>query len=93
MMKFLFRGLNRSSSIRNMSLYDNGFSVEVIRSMVPFLQNSNNLTNLDLDDNNIQSEGFNLLCRALRDSPIEYLHCNRCDIESIEIEATTSRIT
>jgi hypothetical protein len=40
---------------------------------------------LDLDDNNIQSVGFNVLLQALRDSPIEHLQCNNNDIESIEI--------
>ena len=54
--------------------------------MVPFLQNASYLTHLDLDDNNIQSEGFNIMFRALRDSPIEELYCNRCGIESIEID-------
>ena len=83
----LFRGLTRSSSINEMNLISNGFSVDGLRSMVPFLQNSNKLMNLCLDGNNLKSEGFNLLCRALRDSPIEYLHCNRCDIESIEIDS------
>ena len=82
-----FRGLTKSNSIRFMLLYDNGLSVEGIRSMVPFLQNTNNLTFLDLSDNNLQSEGFNVLLRALRDSPIETLRCNRCDITSIEIDS------
>ena len=54
--------------------------------MVPFLQNANNLTKLDLDHNNIQSEGFNILFRALSDSPIERLCCNNCGIESIVID-------
>jgi len=53
--------------------------------MVPFLQNSNNLTHLYLDDNNIQSEGFNVLFRALCDNPIEELSCITNGIESIEI--------
>jgi hypothetical protein len=53
--------------------------------MVPFLQNSDSLNKLRLDDNNIQSEGINVLFRALRDSPIEHLSCNKCGIESIEI--------
>ena len=82
----LFRRLTRSSSIRDVSFSDNGLSAVGLRSMVPFLQNANNLTNLDLEGNNIQSEGFNLLFRALRDSPIYFLHCGRCGIESIEID-------
>jgi hypothetical protein len=84
-MTFLFSGLTRSSTIYEMVLYRNEFSVEGVRSMVPFVQNSNKLSLLDLDDNNIQSVGFNVLLRALRDSPIEHLQCNNNDIESIEI--------
>ena len=56
--------------------------------MVPFLQNSKNcLRELDFSYNCISSEGFNVLFRALRDSPIEKLNCNRCGIESIEIDS------
>ena len=69
-----------------MALYENQFSAAAVRSMVPFLQNASNLTFLDLDDNNIQSEGFNAMFRELRDSPIETLHCSKCCIESIEID-------
>ena len=86
-MSFLFRGLTRSSSIKDMNLYNNGLSVGAVRSMVPFLQNANNLMELDLTDNNFQSEGFNLLFRALRDSPVEELLCQECDIDSIEIDS------
>eukprot|EP00984_Skeletonema_dohrnii_P029603 scaffold20365_cov78-Skeletonema_dohrnii-CCMP3373.AAC.1 len=82
----LFRGLTRSNSIRIMELYDNGLSVIGVRSMVPFLQHANNLTNLDLSYNNLQSEGFNMLFRALRDSPTEALNCCNCGIDSIEID-------
>jgi Ran GTPase-activating protein (RanGAP) involved in mRNA processing and transport len=85
-MSFLFRGLTRSTSITEMNLVGNGLSISGVRSMVPFLQNANCLKQLHLDNNNIQSEGFNTLFRALRDSPIETLYCNNCGIESIEID-------
>ena len=55
--------------------------------MVPFLQNANSLVQLILHTNNIQSQGFNLVFRALRDSPIEQLDCNFCGIQSIEIDS------
>ena len=85
----LFRGLTKSSSIKEMGLYENQLSVSGVRSMVPFLQNANNLTELDLDDNNnFQSEGFNSLFRSLHNSPIETLQCENCRIESIEIDCT-----
>ena len=55
--------------------------------MVPFLQNANNFTGLDLSNNNIQSRGFNTLLRELHDSPIKRLClvCNSCGIDSIDI--------
>eukprot|EP00984_Skeletonema_dohrnii_P013071 scaffold5383_cov152-Skeletonema_dohrnii-CCMP3373.AAC.6 len=85
-MAFLFRGLTRSRSIKTTSLYANDFSVDGVRSMVPFLRNANNLRYLNVSCSNIQSEGFNMLFRALRDSPICSLVCKGCDIELIEID-------
>eukprot|EP00984_Skeletonema_dohrnii_P014258 scaffold5971_cov111-Skeletonema_dohrnii-CCMP3373.AAC.3 len=82
----LCRGLTRSASIKDMYLLENGLSVAGVRSMVPFLQNANNLRELYLDNNNIQSEGFNELFRALRNSPIESLYCDKCGIESIDVD-------
>ena len=84
-MSFLFRGLTRSSSIAHMLLFDNGFSEVGVQSMLPFLQNTSNLMRLNLNNNNLQSEGFNLLFRSLHDSPIKQLECDGCGIESIEI--------
>ena len=90
---FFFRGLTRSSSITRLDLSSTNtnvvgdtLSVVGVRSMVPFLQNANNLQTLDLCWNNLQSEGFNVLFRALSDSPIETLKCCTCGIESIEID-------
>jgi hypothetical protein len=85
-MSFLFQGLTRSSTIKDMMLCRNEFSVEGVRSMVPFLTNSINLKYLSLAGNDIQSEGFNMLLRALCNSPIEVLKCMDNGIESIEID-------
>jgi hypothetical protein len=89
-MSFLFGGLTRSSSIDGLHLANNGLSAAAIPSMVPFLQNANNLKYLDIGGEetacNLQSEGFNILFRALRDCPIERLWCQNCGIESIEID-------
>ena len=87
LMSFFFRGLTRSSSIEDIILHHNELSIAGIRNMVPFLQNANNLTYLSLKLNNIQSEGFNLLFRALRDSPIVCLECSYCGIQSIQIDS------
>jgi hypothetical protein len=85
-MSSLFRGLTGSNSIQEVSLVDNQFGVEVVRSMVPFLQNASNLKLLNVSRNNFGSEGFALLWRTLCDSPIESLRCARCGIESLEID-------
>jgi len=87
---FFFRGLTSSGTIKYMHLVENELSAAGVRSMVPFVQNVSDLTNLELDGNNIQSEGFNALMRALRDSPIETLSCDRCGIDSIEIDFVSS---
>jgi len=86
-MSFIFRGLTRSISIEHLKLRHNRFGAIGARSMVPFLQNANSRTHLDLSYNHIQSEGFNMMCRALCDSPIETLTCRRCGIESIDIDS------
>ena len=86
-MSLLFRGLTSSISIIKMNLENNGLSVAAIRSMVPFLQNAYHLKSLDLGGNNFRSEGFNLLFRALRNTPIELLDCSACGIDSMEIDS------
>ena len=83
---FLFRGLTRSSSMKELQLDNNYLDTIGVRSIVPFLQNATNLTELDLSGNSLQSEGFNFLLRALRGSPIKELMCRDCAIESIEID-------
>mmetsp|Transcript_26940 Transcript_26940/g.39388 ORF Transcript_26940/g.39388 Transcript_26940/m.39388 type:complete len:440 (-) Transcript_26940:101-1420(-) len=80
-----FRGWTRSTSIRSISLRCEELSVEGVRSMVPLLHSTSTLQLLNLDNSNIQSEGFNILFRALRNSPICSLECKGCDIDSIEI--------
>eukprot|EP00984_Skeletonema_dohrnii_P037993 scaffold40711_cov105-Skeletonema_dohrnii-CCMP3373.AAC.1 len=85
-MTSLFRGLTRSDSLREINLRQNVFGVGGIQAMVPFLQASNNLRSLEINRNNIKSEGFRLLWRALLDSPIETLWCGWCGVEDIEID-------
>ena len=54
---FLFRELTRSSSMKELTLQINELSAIGVRSMVPFLQNANNLKELDLTQNNLQLIG------------------------------------
>jgi hypothetical protein len=86
-MTFFFRGLTRSTSVKNVDLMYNGFGFEGVRSMLPFLQNTNNLRELNVTGNNIASEGFKLLWGALRDSSIKELWCASCGLDSIEIDS------
>eukprot|EP00984_Skeletonema_dohrnii_P015234 scaffold6536_cov83-Skeletonema_dohrnii-CCMP3373.AAC.5 len=85
-MTFFFRGLTRSSSTRSLGLFGNGFGFSGVQSMVPFLQNANNLVDLNINYNNITPEGFNLLFRALRNSPIITLRACHCGLDAIEID-------
>jgi len=82
----LFQGLTRSSSIGKLSFCDNELSVAGVQSMVPFLQHANSLRELNLSQTHFKSEGFNMLFRALRNSPIERLTCCSCGIASIQID-------
>jgi hypothetical protein len=87
-MTSFFRGLTGSNSIETIRLMDNDSGVEGVRSMsmVQFLQNTSNLKKLIINRNNIGSEGFSSLLRALRDSPITTLACNNTGIESIHVD-------
>ncbi len=82
----IFKGLTRSNTIRSIKLSRNRFGVSGVQAMVPFLLNSSSLVSLNLSRNNIQSEGFNIVYRALRDSPIELLMCGWCGVENLEID-------
>lgn len=83
---FLFRRLTRNSSIGYLGLSNNELSAVGVWSIVPFLQNANKLLSLDMDGNNLQSEGLSMLLYALCNSSIEYLHCSGCGIKSIDID-------
>ena len=86
-MSFFFGGLTGSKSIQELIMRYNGFSASGVRSMVPFLQHATKLRKLFIYWNHdLQSEGFNVVLRALRDSPIEQIFCSKCGIETIEID-------
>ena len=66
-------------------LMNNGLSAEGIRSMVPFIQNSNNITYLHLS---AQFTIGRIQCAVsgITYSSIEFLGCCGCGIESMEID-------
>jgi hypothetical protein len=87
-MIFLFRGLTRSSSIRGFNIekyWGRGYGLDGVRAMTPFLQNAN-LRFLNVSRNPITPEGFTLLLAGLRDSPVEEIRCDQCELDSIEID-------
>jgi hypothetical protein len=89
-MSYLFGGLTKSGTMKNLDLSNNELSADGVRSMLQFLQDADNLDSLTVQYNrNIKSEGFSLLWRALRDSRIADLCCYDCGIDSIEIDINT----
>jgi len=90
-MALLFGELSSSSSINKLKLRMSEFGIEGIRSMVPFLQNSPELKELDLSENTrINTECFELLVvQTLHYSSIRELFFYQCNnIEDISALAT-----
>ena len=85
-MSSLFRRLTRGNNIHSLTLDYNHFGADGVQSMAQFLQSASKLTSLDVSNNDIGSDGFNLLWRAVRDSPIGRLVCTDCGIDFIEID-------
>ena len=81
----LFRGLTKSSSMEVLDLMDNTFGVNGIRSMIPFLKSSPNLSTLRMSSNSaIGTEGFELAIQTLNGSAMmNELHFSGCNIEDV----------
>ena len=84
MMCHLFRELVKSDSLKSLYLSRNSLGIDSIRSMVPFLGNSQTLSELDLSSNtNITAEAFEVLINALDGKCIKELKLDRCSIDNI----------
>ena len=81
----LFRGLTKSSSIEVLDLMRNTIGINTMRSMVPFLKNSPNLSTLRMSRNSaIGSEGFEIAMQSLNGSAaMEELYFAACNIEDV----------
>ena len=76
--------LTGSSSLETLSLTYQRFGSDGIRSIVPFLNNSPNLLQIDFSHNrNITSECFEAIVEALNGGPIVVLIFNGCSINDI----------
>ena len=85
----LFRGLTKSSSIEVLDLMSNTIGINTMRSMVPFLKNSPNLSTLRMSRNSaIGSEGFEIAMQSLNGSAamkeLYFAVCNIEDVSSLE---------
>jgi len=94
-MASLFGQLVNSSSIETLDLDSNTFGVEGIRSVIPFLENSPQLTTIMMDWNtSINTESFELVVRALHNNTRELLlsfcGCRITDISVLDTYALTN---
>ena len=87
-MSILFGELTNSRSLQTLNIIDNDFGVEGVRSMVPFLNSSPQLTKLTLRYNNeIDTECFDLVVSSLHNTCIQelsFMECNITNISSLE---------
>ena len=87
-MSSLFGGLIKSCSLEQLDIENNAFGVlEGVRSMIPFLENSPNLSFIDFSRNAINSECFEVLIRALHGRPVKRLYFERCAINIKDLSA------
>jgi len=88
-MSSLFGELERSSSLQRLLLSDNEFSIDGVRSMIPFLQNSPNLSKLFMGSIfKINTACFEMLISALDGKSIEVLNFSGCNIGDISALST-----
>lgn len=87
-MALFFSELRMSSSLKTLDLDYNEFGIEGVRSVLPFLESSPQITILNFGHNNeINTECFELVVRSLHDKSIRelyFMNCNITDISSLE---------
>ena len=81
---FFKGGAGAKNTTKVLTLYNNSFGSSGVRSLVPFLQNSN-LTSLNVSMNNIETEGFWWLMNGLDGGCIEKLNLRFCGLSNISL--------
>jgi len=89
-MVLLFKELTGSESLKKLDIVSNSihneFGIEGVRSMLPFIQNSSNLSILNFGPNDdFDSECFDLLIRSLQDTFITDLNFHYCNITDLSV--------
>ena len=83
-MASLFYELKYSNSLTRLDLVINSFGIDGLRSMIPFLKNSPNLSIIYLyRNNNISTDGFELLVQTLHGRPVKKIYLQSCNITDI----------
>jgi len=87
-MALLFSELSGSTSLQKLDMCMNRVGIEGIRSMVPLLQNSPNLSSLKFGlSTDINTECFELVVSSLHSGGVEeldFINCNITDISALE---------
>lgn len=84
-MDAFFRGAARNKQIKVLTLYGNSFGADGMKSLMPFLQYSHNLTSLNVSGNNIETDGLWWLLQGLGDGCIEKLNLRHCGLSNMSI--------
>ena len=85
-MALLFSELVSSSSLQKLDVCMNRIGIEGVRSMLPFIQNSPNLSAIHFGgDSNFNSECFKVLISALHNRRVEELGFVDCNIRDISV--------
>ena len=86
-MTSLFSTLVRSESLAEFGIkFSPSFGIEGVRCVVPFLENSPDLWQVDIyHNNNFNSECFELLVKALKNTSVKRLVLENCNITDISI--------
>jgi len=86
----LFRELvSTSSKFKFLHITGSSFGIDGLRCMVPLLQNSERLLYINFNNNNnLNSECFELLIKTIRGRQVRKLFLQRCSIEHISVLET-----
>mmetsp|Transcript_17879 Transcript_17879/g.27172 ORF Transcript_17879/g.27172 Transcript_17879/m.27172 type:complete len:415 (+) Transcript_17879:92-1336(+) len=84
-MSAFFHGAARNRQIKVLTLYGNSFGADGMKSLMPFLQHSYNLTSLNVSGNNIETDGFWWLLQGLGNGCIEKLNLRHCGLSNMSM--------
>ena len=72
-LKIFFKGATRNSNLMELNLLHNRFGVDIVKAVITFLSNSTNLTMFNTYGNEITTEVFDFIVKALQVCSIKSL--------------------